>query len=485
MTRRIVVVGNGMAGARVVDDLLRRDPTLAVTVLGEEEQPAYNRILLSDVLAGKRRHSDIVLRSAAGPVRHLGVRVERIDRGAQTVHGSDGSAFAYDALVLATGSTAVVPPVHGIAGPSGRLLPGVHVFRTVEDCAAIAREARKATRAVVVGGGLLGLEAARGLLEHGLSVDVVHGPDRLMDLQLDAVGGAVLRRAVEALGVGVHLGSFASAVLGTRCVTGIGLADGRTVDGDLVVLACGVRPQVALARDAGLEVDRGVLVDDELRTSDPHVHAIGECAQHRGTVYGLVAPAWEQAAVLADVITGGQARYTGSRTTTRLKAMGLDVAAMGDTAPDLADCEDGLEVLQWADPARHVYKKLVVRDGVVTGAILLGDLSTVGPVTQAFDRATPLPADRMHLLFTGLGATVAPDPEDLDDGAVVCTCNAVTAGALRACAEGGCRTVADAADATRATTGCGTCSPVVAALLASRQPVSDPAPAPVPLRSTA
>jgi NAD(P)H-nitrite reductase large subunit len=371
MTRRIVVVGNGMAGARVVDDLLRRDSSLAITVLGEEEQPAYNRILLSDVLAGKRRHSDIVLRSAAGPVRHLGVRVERIDRGAQTVHGSDGCAFAYDALVLATGSTAVVPPVHGIAGPSGKLLPGVHVFRTVEDCAAIAREARRATRAVVVGGGLLGLEAARGLLEHGLSVDVVHGPDRLMDLQLDAVGGAVLRRAVEALGVGVHLGSFASAVLGTRCVTGIGLADGRTVDGDLVVLACGVRPQVALARDAGLEVDRGILVDDELRTSDPHVHAIGECAQHRGTVYGLVAPAWDQAAVVAEVATGGTASYTGSRTTTRLKAMGLEVAAMGDTAPDLGDGEDGLEVLQWADPARHVYKKLVVRDGVVTGAILL------------------------------------------------------------------------------------------------------------------
>jgi assimilatory nitrate reductase electron transfer subunit len=478
VTRHVVVVGNGMAGARLVDDLVRRDPSLRITVFGEEEQPAYNRILLSDVLAGKRTHDDIALRGVAGPVRHLGVRVVAVDRGARTVHGSDGTAVAYDDLVLATGSTAVVPPVHGIAGPTGTLLPGVHVFRTVQDCAVIAREARRATRAVVVGGGLLGLEAARGLLEHGLSVDVVHGPDRLMDLQLDPTGGMVLRRAVEALGVGVHLGSFASAVLGSRCVTGVGLADGRTVDGDLVVLACGVRPQVSLARDLGLVVDRGVVVDDQLRTSDPRVFAVGECAQHAGQVYGLVAPAWEQAAVLADVLTGGAGRYTGSKTLTRLKAMGLAVASMGDTSPEPADCGDGLEVLQWADPVRHVYKKLVVRDGVVTGAVLLGDLSTAGAVTQAFDRATPLPVDRLHLLFAGLGsAAAATEPEDLDDDAVVCTCNAVSAGDLRACADDGCRTVADAASATRATTGCGTCSPVVAALLASRRPV--------PLGSTA
>jgi assimilatory nitrate reductase electron transfer subunit len=468
---RVVVVGNGMAGARLVDELLRRDPDLRITVFGEEEQPAYNRILLSDVLAGKRTRADIVLGETAGAVRHLGSRVVGIDRGARTVEAADGTAVAYDVLVLATGSTAVVPPVHGIAGPSGRLLPGVHVFRTLDDCAAIAREARRSTRAVVVGGGLLGLEAARGLLEHGLSVDVVHGPDRLMDVQLDAVGGAVLRRAVEGLGVGVHLGSFASAVSGSRCVTGVTLADGRQVDGDLVVLACGVRPQVELARSAGLEVERGIVVDDRLTTSDPHVHAIGECSQHRGEVYGLVAPGWEQAAVLADVLTGRPAAYTGSRTTTRLKAMGLDVAAMGETAAGLEDCGDGLEVLQWADPVRHVYKKLVVREGVVVGAILLGDLSTVGPVTQAFDRATPLPADRLHLLFAGLGTAAAPDPADLDDEATVCTCNAVTAGALRACADDGCSTVAAAAAATRATTGCGTCSPVVAALLASRTPL--------------
>ena len=461
--KRVVVIGNGMAGARVVDELLRRDPSLRITVFGAEQQPSYNRILLSDVLAGKRRQQDVALVEVDGPVRHLGVAVTRIDRAARTVHAADGTDASYDALVLATGSLPVVPPVHGIAGPDGNLLDGVFVFRTLEDCAAIAKRAKRATRAIVVGGGLLGLEAARGLLQHGLRVDLVHGMGHLMDVQLDPAAGAVLRRSVEALGVEVHLGSFASRVAGSRTVTGVGLADGRVVDGDLVVLACGVRPNVALARDAGLAVERGVVVDDLLLTDDPDVFAIGECAQHRGEVYGLVAPAWEQAAVVADVLTGRPAVYGGSRLVARLKAMDLEVAAMGDTAPGLEDIGDGQEVLVYADPAGHVYKKLVVRDGVLVGAILLGDLSTVGPVTQAFDRGTPLPADRTGLLFAPRKASA---PEDLADTDTVCTCNGVTAGELR---DSGCRSIAEVALKTRATTGCGTCTSVVKTLLAPRQ----------------
>jgi NAD(P)H-nitrite reductase large subunit len=459
--KRVVVVGNGMAGARVVDELLRRDPTLRITVFGAEQQPSYNRILLSDVLAGKRKDRDVALVEADGPVRHLGVEVTRIDRAARVVEGADGTAASYDALVLATGSLPIVPPVHGIAGPDGTLLDGVFVFRTLEDCAAIAKRAKRATRAIVVGGGLLGLEAARGLLQHGLRVEVVHGMGHLMDVQLDPAGGAVLRRSIEALGVGVHLGSFASRVEGSRTVTGVGLADGRGVDGDLVVLACGVRPNVALARAAGLAVERGIVVDDLLLTDDPDVFAVGECAQHRGSVYGLVAPAWEQAAVVADILTNTPAVYGGSRLVTRLKAMDLEVAAMGDTAPGLEDVADGQEVVVYADPARHVYKKLVVRDGVLVGALLLGDLSTVGPITQAFDRGTPLPVDRTNLLFAPRKAAA---PEDLLDDDTVCTCNAVTAGELR---DSGCRTVAEAALKTRATTGCGTCTSAVQGLLAS------------------
>ena len=463
------MVGNGMAGARLVDELLRRDPGLAVTVVGAEDRPAYNRVLLSDVLAGRRQAQEIDLPGPTAAVRHLGVRALAVDRAARTITTAAG-VLAYDRLVLATGSTAVVPPVHGIAGPDGRLLAGVHVFRTLDDCDAILAATGRARRAVVVGGGLLGLEAARGLLGHGLEVEVVHAAGHLLDTQLDAAGGAVLQRAVAGLGIGVHLGARAVEVTGRRHVTGVRLADGCQVDGDLVVLACGVRPEVALARAAGLAVGRGVLVDDRLATDDPRVYAVGECAEHRGQVYGLVAPAWEQAAVLADVLTGRAASYPGSRSVARLKAAGLDVAAMGETAPEPADSGDGLEVLVWSDPARQVYKKLVVRDGVVTGAVLLGDLSTAGAVTQAYDRATPLPAGRLHLLFAGLGAASPAEPAD---GDVVCTCNAVTAGALRAC---GARTVGEAALATRATTGCGTCAGPVAALLATT---------PEPLRSTA
>jgi assimilatory nitrate reductase electron transfer subunit len=462
--RRVVVVGNGMAGARLVDELLQRDRTAAITVVGAEQQPAYNRVLLSDVLAGKRRSQDIALPERPDAVRRLGELITAIDRVERTVTTGSGDVLPYDALVLATGSTAVVPPVHGIAGPAGVLLPGVFVFRTLDDCAGIAAAAGRATRAIVVGGGLLGLEAARGLLQHCLAVDIVHGMGHLMDVQLDPLGGAVLRRSVEALGVGVHLGSFASRVTGARAVTGVGLADGRHVPGDLVVLACGVRPQVDLAGAAGLDVERGIVVDDQLRTSDPSIHALGECAQHDGQVYGLVAPAWEQAAVLADVLTGRPSSYGGSRPIARLKALDLEVAAMGETAPGLEDVGDGLEVLQWADPVRHVYKKLVVRDGIVTGAVLLGDLGTAGVVTQAFDRGTVLPADRLHLLFA---SGVDGPPGEVADDAVVCTCNAVTAGALRRC---GARTVPEAALATRATTGCGTCASSVAALLGRRAP---------------
>jgi assimilatory nitrate reductase electron transfer subunit len=461
---RVVVIGNGMAGSRLVEELLKRDPELEVTVFGAEQRPAYNRILLSDVLAGKRPAGDVTLTSVARARRLLGTEVSRIDRDAKVVHTADGMSAPYDVLVLATGSLPVVPPVQGIAGPDGKLLDGVFVFRTLEDCDAIAARAKRSTRAIVVGGGLLGLEAARGLMQHGVDVDVVHGMGHQMELQLDAPGGAVLRKSIESLGVSVHLGSFASRVVGTRSVKGVGLADGREVKGDLVVLACGVRPNIAVARTADVAIEKGVLVDDTLRTSDPSIYAIGECAQHRGEVYGLVAPAWEQAAVLADVITGRTATYTGSRLVTRLKAMDLEVAAMGETGPGLADVEDGLEVVVYADPAKHVYKKLVIRDDVLVGALLLGDTATAGPVTQAFERGTTLPTDRHGLLFAPRKGAA---PAELDDDSVVCTCNAVTAGHIR---DSGCTTVPEVALKTRATTGCGGCTSVVQGLLNSCKP---------------
>jgi assimilatory nitrate reductase electron transfer subunit len=246
-------------------------------------------------------------------------------------------------------------------------------------------------------------------------------------------------------------------------VSGVELDDGTVLEADLVVLACGVRPETGLAAAAGLAVDRGVLVDDRLRCAgDPAVYAIGECAQHQGTVYGLVAPAWEQARVLADVLTGGTARYTGSRLVTRLKAAGIELAAMGETGLD----DDEAEIVRFADPTRGTYKKVVIRDERLVGAILLGETGTAGLLTQLYDRAAPLPPDRLHLLFHGHGAGTPVDtPVRIPDAATVCQCNNVTKGRIRACWEDGARDVAGVAARTRATTGCGGCRDTVRGIL--------------------
>lgn len=493
---RVVVVGYGMAGVRVVEELLARDPLgrLHLTVIGEEPSSSYNRVLLSSVLAGGHDPDGIALRSAAslrqaGVTVHTGVRATRLDRDRRVVQClPTGDTLGelqvgYDTLVLATGSTASVPPIHGIATETG-LAPDVFVFRTLADCDGIASAAATARRAVVVGGGLLGLEAARGLAGRGLEVDVLHLGPHLMDAQLDAPAARVLGRRLAELGVRVHTGLTAAGVLTRRDrVRGVRLTDGTDLPTDLVVLACGVRPRVDLARSADLAVNRGVVVDDTLASvDDPAVHAIGECAEHRGVVYGLVAPGWEQAAVLADRLTGARAdaTYTGSRVITRLKASGVDLAALGETHADADAAPEGTEVLQFSDPARSTYKKVVVRDGRLVGAILLGDVGTVGTLTTAFDRGTPLPADRLHLLFAGLGTAALPDPADLPDDARVCHCNAVDAGAIRACAARGVRDVAGVTAATRATTGCGTCVPTVRGVLAGCTSPDTPATAAAP-----
>jgi assimilatory nitrate reductase electron transfer subunit len=471
----IVVVGNGMAGSRLVWELRNRGGS-PITVFGAEESQPYNRVMLSNVLAGRSAPGDIRLTDpgwyAANDVDvRLGVPVTGIDRAPRTVTSADGDVTPYDALVLATGSTAVVPGLPGLDAD------GVVVFRTLEDCRAILRHAEGARSAVVVGGGLLGLEAARGLAGRGLAVTVVHRPAHLMDRQLDTEAGDVLRRTLGGLGVATILGARVTAVRATGSpaavqssvghaaagpghVTGVELDDGTTLPADLVVLACGIRPETALAVDAGLPVDRGVLVDDHLRSvGDPDVYAIGECAQHAGTVYGLVAPAWEQARVVADLLTGGDARYTGSRLVTRLKAADIDLAAMGETG--LGD--DEAEVVRFTDPTRGTYKKIVIRDGRLVGAILLGETGTAGLLTQLYDRADPLPPDRLQLLFGGLpaGTTAADTPVRIPDTATVCQCNNVSKGRIRASWEGGARDVAGIAADTRATTGCGGCRDTV------------------------
>ncbi|GGL68546.1 nitrite reductase [Streptomyces fumigatiscleroticus] len=394
---RVVVIGAGLAGVR----LARRLGELGVSALlvGEEEHRPYNRVLLAEVLAGRYRPEVIALPSPAELTR---ARVTGIDRAGRTVRCADGSVIAYDTLVLATGSNAVLPPLRGLFTadtPEGGLPGGVHAFRTMDDCLGLSEAVRPGVRAVVIGGGLLGVSAARALAVRGAQVVLAQQAERLMERQLDPAASRLVRRHLTDLGVEVHT---ECRVRDVRCVGGavrsVELADGYALDADLVVLACGVHPRVGLAQDAGLDVRKGIVVDDELRTSDPRIHAIGDCAQHDGTVYGLAAPAYEQADALAELLAGNaRARYTGTRSLTRLTLTGhegpFDLAAFGEPEPRPGD-----DVVQLADATRGTYRKVVVRDDRLVGGVLVGELGTVGALARAWEGAEPLPSDGRPLL---------------------------------------------------------------------------------------
>ncbi|MFC9397256.1 NAD(P)/FAD-dependent oxidoreductase [Streptomyces sp. NPDC057027] len=392
MSTRIVVVGGGTAGARLAQ-------RLPVTLLGEEPHAPYNRVLLADVLAGRYAPEVIALPGTHEPVR-LGARAVRIDRAARTVTCADGTLVAYDRLVLATGSNPVLPPLRGLRGAA--LPAGVHPFRTLDDCLSLDALVRPGVRAVVIGGGLLGVSAARALAERGADVVLTQQGERLMERQLDEHASALLREHVEALGVEVHTECRVSGLRQRDgAVTAVELADGFVLDAQVVVLACGVRPRVALAREAGLDVATGIVVDDSLRTSDPCIHAIGDCAEHAGRVYGLAGPALEQADVLADALLAEGAadvRYTGTRALTRLTLRGsrpLDLAAFGEVT-----ARPGDDVVQLADATRSAYRKVVVRGDRLVGGVLLGDLAAVGALARAWegDEALPDEAPLLHLL---------------------------------------------------------------------------------------
>ncbi|OWA03786.1 FAD-dependent oxidoreductase [Streptomyces sp. CS113] len=397
---RVVVIGAGLAGVTLARRLGELG-TPALT-LGDEEHRPYNRVLLAEVLAGRYGAEVIALPSPAGLLRG---RVTGIDRAGRTVRCADGSVIAYDTLVLATGSNAVLPPLRGLFTPDRVLPEGVHAFRTMDDCLGLSKAVRPGARAVVIGGGLLGVSAARALAVRGAQVVLAQQSERLMERQLDPAASALVRRHLEGLGVEVHTECRVRDVRSVGgAVRSVEMGDGYALGADLVVLACGVRPRVGLAREAGLEIGKGVLVDDELRTSDPHVRAVGDCAQHAGRVYGLAAPALEQAQVLAELLAGdGTARYHGTRSLTRLTLAGaggsfdpFDLAAFGETDPRPGD-----DVVQLADATRGTYRKVVVRDDRLVGGVLVGELGTVGALARAWEGAEPLPSDGgplLHLL---------------------------------------------------------------------------------------
>ncbi|GAA4553479.1 nitrite reductase [Streptomyces violaceochromogenes] len=398
-----MVIGTGLAGVR----LARRLGELGTPALliGEEEHRPYNRVLLAEVLAG--RYSPEVIALPA-PARVRRGRITGIDRGRRTVACADGSVIAYDRLVLATGSNPVLPPLRGLFTENHELPEGIHAFRTMDDCLGLSKAIRPGVKAVVIGGGLLGVSAARALARRGAQVVLAQQSERLMERQLDPAASKLVKRHLTDLGVEVHT---ECRVRDVRCVGGavrsVEMADGYALDADLVVIACGVHPRVGLAQTAGLDVRKGVVVDDELRTSDPYIHAIGDCAQHDGVLYGLATPALEQADALAELLAGdANARYTGTRSLTRLTLNGhdspFDLAAFGET-----EALPGDDVVQLTDATRGTYRKVVVRDDRLVGGVLVGELGTVGALARAWEGAEPLPSDGgplLHLLTNDGGS---------------------------------------------------------------------------------
>ena len=466
--KRLVVIGNGMAGVACVEQILKHTPQFDITIFGDETQPNYNRILLSSVLAGEKTLDEITL----NPVEwyrenkiqlRAGQRVTGIDSTAKTVTDETGAVTPYDKLLIATGSAPFIPPMDGVKKN------GVFVFRTVDDTRALLELSGPGVKAVVIGGGLLGLEAARGLQVQGCDVTVVHLMPTLMERQLDTSGGAMLARKMESLGVRVLCGKKTKALLGGSHVEAVEFADGETIPASIVVIAAGIRPNVELGRMAGLAVNRGIVVNDFMETSDPDIFAVGECVEHNGVVYGLVAPLWEQGKVLAATMTGNRgATYHGSVVATKLKVMGCDVFSAGayQEQPGVS------EAVRYEDPALGIYRKLVLAEGRLKGVVLVGDTEDSYRYMDWLKSGVDLTDKRRHhLLFPEPSPDAGFDVAAMADGETVCGCNGVTKGSIiHAIHEQGVNTLAQLKEKTRASTGCGSCTGLCQQLLKAVAP---------------
>ncbi|WP_295994414.1 FAD-dependent oxidoreductase [Rugamonas sp.] len=391
----LVVVGNGMAGMRTVEELLKLAPELYdITVFGAEPHGNYNRILLSPVLAGDKTIADIMLHprewyAQNGIALHAGDPVAHIDRRRRIVRSRAGVEVHYDRLLIATGSTPFIIPV------PGHQLPGVIAFRDIHDVERMLESSRNHRHAVVIGGGLLGLEAANGLLRQGMDVTVVHASATLMNQQLDRPAAMLLQKALELKGLKFLLDAQTAEIAGADRVTAVRFKDGGEIPADLVVMTAGVRPNIALARSAGLHCERAIVVDDTLQTYDPRIYAVGECVQHRRATFGLVAPIWEQARVCGAHLAGaGHRRYVQQAAPTRLKVTGVDLYSVGDFIGG-----EGSEELVLRDARRGVYKRLVIQDNRLAGAVLYGDVSDGPWYFDLLQNRTDIGAIRHHLLF--------------------------------------------------------------------------------------
>jgi nitrite reductase (NADH) large subunit len=390
----LVIVGNGMAAARLVDELAKTAlGRYAIAVIGDEPRLAYNRVLLSSVLAGETASHDIELRPASwwrdrGVTLKYGCVATEIDVGRRELKIAGEQSVAFSKLVLATGSAPLRLNVPGAD------LAGVHTFRDSRDVDLLLTLAARKKRVVVVGGGLLGLEAAYGLAKAGVPVTLIHLMDRLMERQLDASAAGLLKTLVERKGIEVLLNANTARLHGEMAVEGIELTDGRRIDADAVIFAAGIRPNVALAKDAGISVNRGIVIDDHLQTGLVDIFALGECAEHRGICYGLVEPAYEQARVLAQHLAGGTAAYNGSVVATNLKVSGVAVFSAGDFI-----AADGAETIVLNDAMRGTYKKLVISDGRLTGAVLVGDTQDALWYLELIRTRQPIAKIRGEMMF--------------------------------------------------------------------------------------
>jgi nitrite reductase (NADH) large subunit len=481
--KKVVVIGNGMAGARVVEEIMGRVPgQFEFVMFGAEPYGNYNRILLSNVLNQTQEPADIFINPMSwyqenNILLHAGVKAfqidtqrkmvfgRRLDIGAEAYAQHDDRSLSgelveesYDFVIIATGSRPFVPPMEGFGGP------GTFLFRTIDDCAKIAEYAKGCRQAVVIGGGLLGLEAARGLLTHNLEVTVIEASSQLMPAQLDVESAQMLKGAMGAMGVMVLTERRTSKIHSSDGqVRSLVFSDGATIPADMVVVSAGIRPITEIAKNSGLTVNKGIVCDDQMRTSDPSIFALGECVEHRGKLYGLVEPIWEQARTLADVISGfnTDAKYEGSKTGTKLKVMGVDLVSLGEK--DASAPTD--EVVVYREPKRGIYKKLIVRDNKLCGAILLGDTDAADALIQMFNNEQAVPENRSELLFGDIKGTSFIQAADLPDNAQICNCNGVCKKTITDAITAGAQTVASVGAKTKAGKGCGSCRGMIAQII--------------------
>ncbi|MBT2970938.1 MAG: nitrite reductase large subunit NirB [Candidatus Thiodiazotropha sp. (ex Ctena orbiculata)] len=466
---KLVLIGNGMAGIRTLEELLKLAPEhYEITVFGAEPHPNYNRIMLSPVLAGEKSVSDIILNdrdwyAEHGIILKTGDAVSRIDRIARKVISESGEESGYDRLLIATGSKPFIIPV------PGHDKRGVIGFRDIADVEQMLAAAESYNKAVVIGGGLLGLEAANGLLKNGMEVTVVHLMDRLMERQLDKPAADLLQSSLERHGLKFRMAAQTTEIIGAERVEGVRFADGSETEADLVVMAVGIRPNIVLAQDAGIHCDRGIVVNDTMQTFDPRIYAVGECVQHRNVCYGLVAPLFEQAKVAANHLANhGIAHYEGSITSTKLKVTGIDLFSAGEFNEG-----EGDETLVLQDPGAGVYKKLVLCDNRVKGAVMYGDTLDGSWYFQLLREGTDISAFRGTILFGqhDLGDAGHGDETrlaSLGAEAEICGCNGVCKGEIvDAIVKEGLFTLEDVRAHTKASGSCGSCTGLVESILAS------------------